>query len=158
VLFWFGKKHDKHFLQMADFVAPIIPLGLGAGRIGNFINAELWGRTADVPWAIVFPGAGPLPRHPSQLYEFLLEGLVLFAMLWLYSQKKRPTGSIGALFCIGYGSFRFFIEYFRQPDEHLLEVSQIITRGQMLSLPMILVGIAVLVWVYRKEAKAGVTQ
>lgn len=153
VLYFYGKKQQKTFLQMADFVAPLIPLGLGAGRIGNFINAELWGRQTDVPWAMIFPNAGGVPRHPSQLYEFFLEGLVLFAILMWYSRKSRPVGSIGALFCIGYGGFRFIVEYFRQPDDHLDLFFDIISMGQILSLPMVIVGAAVFVWVHKKEAQ-----
>jgi len=154
VLWWYGKSQGKRFLQMADFVAPLIPLGLGAGRIGNFINAELWGRTTDVPWAMVFPGAGDLPRHPSQLYEFFLEGLVLFAILIWFSRYKRPVGAVGALFCIGYGGFRFIVEYFRQPDDHLELFFGWISMGQILSLPMVIVGCTVMALVYRQQKRA----
>lgn len=149
VLLIYGRKQNKRFLQMADFVAPIIPLGLGAGRIGNFINAELWGRTTDVPWGVIFPNTDGQPRHPSQLYEFALEGVVLFAILVWFARRPRPVGSIGALFCIGYGSFRFIVEYFREPDSHLNLFFNFISMGQILSLPMIIVGIAVLVWVHK---------
>lgn len=140
-IYWFGRKTNKDFLSIGDFVAPLIPIGLGAGRIGNFINAELWGRTTDVPWGMVFPGAGDLPRHPSMLYEFFFEGVVLFAMIIWFSAKPRPKGSIGALFLVGYGVFRFFIEFFRQPDAHLVHpLFKFITMGQILSIPMILIG------------------
>ena len=111
------RKHRLGFLVLADFVAPLIPCGLAAGRLGNFINGELYGRVADVPWAMLFqsPGAGPLPRHPSQLYQFALEGLLLFALLWFFSAKARPKGAIAAAFLLGYGVFRFIAEYFRAP-------------------------------------------
>jgi phosphatidylglycerol:prolipoprotein diacylglycerol transferase len=151
-IFWFARKTDKGFLSLGDFAAPLIPLGLGAGRIGNFINAELWGRTSDVPWAMVFPGAGPLPRHPSQLYEFFLEGIVLFIIIYWYGRKKRPVGSIGALFLLGYGCFRFFVEYFRERDTHLTEgIYNFISMGQLLSLPMVIIGASVIFYTYRKE-------
>lgn len=151
-IFWFARKTKKNFLELGDFAAPLIPLGLGAGRIGNFINAELWGRTTDVPWAMVFPGAGALPRHPSQLYEFFLEGIVLFIIIYLFGKKKRPAGSIGALFLLGYGVFRFIIEYFRERDAHLTDgIYNFISMGQILSLPMIIIGGGVIFYVYRKD-------
>lgn len=152
VLYLYGRKQHKSFLQMADFVAPLIPLGLGAGRIGNFINAELWGRVSDVPWAIIFPFTDGQPRHPSQLYEFILEGIVLFAIIAWFARRPRPTGSIGALFCIGYGSFRFIVEFFREPDSHLQLLFGFISMGQILSLPMIIVGISVFIYVHRAAA------
>lgn len=157
-LWWFSRKAKCTFLQVGDFIAPLVPIGLGAGRIGNFINAELWGRTTDVSWGVIFPGAGPLPRHPSQLYEFALEGVVLFLMLWLYSRKPRPIGAVSGLFLLGYGSFRFFVEFFREPDQHigLYEgaFSLGISQGQILSTPMIIGGIALMVWAVRRNKMA----
>ncbi|MCV2884639.1 prolipoprotein diacylglyceryl transferase [Aestuariibacter sp. AA17] len=156
-LFYTARKTNTSFLAVGDFVAPLVPIGLGAGRVGNFINAELWGRTSDVPWAVIFPGAGPLPRHPSQLYEFALEGVVLFAILWLYSAKPRPTGAVGGLFLLGYGTFRFIIEYFREPDAHIGLYGGIISQGQILSLPMIFAGLGLIIWAYSKNNSASIT-
>ncbi|WP_438864733.1 prolipoprotein diacylglyceryl transferase [Neptunicella sp.] len=141
----YARKIKAPFFQVADFIAPLIPIGLGAGRIGNFINAELWGRTTDVPWAIIFPNAGPLPRHPSQLYEFLLEGVVLFSLLWWFSSKPRKKGAVAGLFLLAYGCFRVFIEFFREPDVQMQGIyDNILTQGQMLSVPMILFGLFLL--------------
>ncbi|MBM4207215.1 MAG: prolipoprotein diacylglyceryl transferase [Gammaproteobacteria bacterium] len=148
----FGKKQHCSMLQLTDVIAPLCPIGLGAGRLGNFINSELWGRTTDAPWGMVFPNGGSLPRHPSQLYEAFLEGVVLFAILWLYTSKPRPTmGATGlALFC--YGCFRFFVEFFRMPDAHLGYLAlDWVTMGQILSTPMILIGAWML---YRAHSKA----
>jgi phosphatidylglycerol:prolipoprotein diacylglycerol transferase len=146
--------HKRHiaWLQLMDFIAPLVPLGLGAGRIGNFINGELWGRPTDVPWGMIFPNADNLPRHPSQLYEFALEGLALFALLWLYSNKLRPTGAVSGLFLIGYGSFRFLAEFTRNPDDGIFGLMTFgISMGQWLSLPMVLAGVGMMVWAYRKD-------
>ncbi len=141
----------KHwqFLAVGDFIAPLVPIGLGAGRIGNFINGELWGRTTDVPWAFVFPNAGPEPRHPSQLYEFFLEGLVLFVILWVYSKKPRPVGSVGGLFLLGYGTFRFIIEFYREPDAHLGLYDIGLSQGQLLCVPMILAGLGLIAYAFK---------
>jgi phosphatidylglycerol:prolipoprotein diacylglycerol transferase len=148
--FLYAKKQGWSFLQVGDFIAPLVPIGLGAGRIGNFINGELWGRVTDVPWAFVFPGAGPDPRHPSQLYQFALEGALLFTLVWLYSAKPRPTGAVGGLFLAGYGVFRFFVEFYREPDAHLSDLyGSVITQGQMLSIPMIIAGVGLIVYAYR---------
>lgn len=151
VLFLFGRKTKTSFLQVGDFVAPLVPIGLGVGRLGNFINGELWGRTTDVAWGIVFPGAGPEPRHPSQLYQFALEGILLFAIVYLFSRKPRPVGSVGGLFLIGYGAFRFIVEYFRQPDDHLGLLTLGMSMGQWLSLPMVAVGTALMLYAYKQQ-------
>lgn len=140
-LWMFGRREGKTFLTVGDFVAPIVPIGLGIGRVGNFINSELWGRTTDVPWAVLFPNGGPMPRHPSQLYEAVLEGLVLFAIVYWFSQKNKPIGFVSGVFLIGYGSFRFIVEFFREPDAHLGFIFAFISMGQLLSLPMIVIGV-----------------
>jgi phosphatidylglycerol:prolipoprotein diacylglycerol transferase len=147
---YIARKHRIHWLAIMDFIAPLVPPALAAGRIGNFINGELWGRTTDVAWGMVFRGAGPLPRHPSQLYQFALEGVLLFVILWLYSAKPRPTGAISAMFLIGYGVLRFAAEFFREPDDFLGLLAFSLTMGQWLSLPMILAGMAMLAWAARK--------
>jgi phosphatidylglycerol:prolipoprotein diacylglycerol transferase len=142
----YGRRTARSFFQVADFVAPLVPIGLGAGRLGNFINHELWGRVSDVPWAMVFPGAGPLPRHPSQLYEFALEGVALFTILWVYSLRPRATGAVSGLFLVCYGVFRFAVEFAREPDAHIGFLAlDWVTMGQVLSVPMVLFG-AWLLW------------
>lgn len=136
----FARRHHLHILDLGDFVAPLAPPGLFAGRIGNFINGELWGRPSDLPWAVVFPGpaSGVIPRHPSQLYEAFLEGVLLFFVLWFFSQKPRPRGTVLGLFLLLYGCLRFGVEFFRQPDIQLGFVAlDFLTMGQILSLPMI---------------------
>lgn len=140
---WFARKNKKTFFAVGDFVAPLIPLGLGLGRLGNFINGELWGRAADVPWAMVFPAydAGGIPRHPSQLYEFALEGVLLFFIIQWYARKPRTPGAVGGLFLVGYGAARFTVEFFREPDGHLGLLSAGMSMGQWLSTPMILIGL-----------------
>jgi phosphatidylglycerol---prolipoprotein diacylglyceryl transferase len=145
-----ARKHRIRWLAITDFIAPLIPPALAAGRIGNFINGELWGRVTDVPWGMLFRGAGPLPRHPSQLYQFALEGVLLFVILWLYSARPRPTGAVSAMFLLGYGSLRFAAEYFREPDDFLGLLAFNLSMGQWLSLPMIAAGIAMLAWTRRK--------
>jgi phosphatidylglycerol:prolipoprotein diacylglycerol transferase len=149
-VWWFARSSKSPLLAVGDFIAPLVPIGLGAGRIGNFINAELWGRTTDVSWGVIFPGAGSVPRHASQLYEFALEGVVLFIMLWLYSNKPRPMGAISGMFLAGYGSFRFCVEYFREPDAHIGLYSGFISQGQILSMPMIIGGVGLMIWAYKK--------
>jgi len=156
-MYWRARKMNSTFLQVGDFVAPLVPIGLGAGRIGNFLNAELWGRTTDVPWAIIFPNAGNVPRHPSQLYEFALEGVLLFIILWLYSAKPRPTGAVSGLFLLGYGAFRFFVEFFREPDAHLGLYDIGLSQGQMLCIPMIALGLWLMVRAYRQQSTATTT-
>jgi len=154
-MWWFGRKIDKRFFEVADFVAPLVPLGLFAGRIGNFINGELWGRVSDVPWAMVFPNAGPYPRHPSQLYEAGLEGIMMFVVLWLYSRKPKPTMAVSGLFLLLYGCSRFFVEFFRQPDAQLGFVAfGWMSQGQLLSLPMVAGGIILMAWAYRRKPAA----
>jgi len=150
-MWWFAKKHNTTLFSLTDILAPLTPIGLGLGRIGNFINAELWGRTSDVSWAMVFPGGGPLPRHPSQLYEALLEGLVLFIIMWLYTNKQRPVMAPTGLVLALYGSFRFFIEFFRMPDAHLGYLAlDWVTMGQILSIPMILIGSLLFIYAHKK--------
>ncbi len=136
----FARKKKLRVLPLADVLVTAAPIGLGLGRVGNFINAELWGKVTDLPWAVVFPGAGPLPRHPSQLYEAVLEGPVLFLLLWGCHRFKAPTGVAFGVFFAGYGLFRFIVEFVRMPDAHLGYQLLGLTRGQWLSLPMILVG------------------
>ena len=153
VLIVFARKTKLTLFQIGDFVAPLVPIGLGAGRFGNFLNGELWGRTTDVPWGIVFPGAGPLPRHPSQLYEFVLEGIVLFIIVFWYTRSKRAVGSAGGLFLLGYGCFRFIVEYFRQPDDHLGLLTLGMSMGQWLSLPMVFAGAIVMAIAFKLDSK-----
>ncbi len=141
---WFARSRGKSFLKVADFVVPLVPLGLGAGRIGNFINGELWGRVADpsLPWAVIFPGAGDnLPRHPSQLYQFALEGVALFAILWLYSRKPRIAGTVGSLFLIAYGVLRIIGEMFKEPEALYGAMPLGLSAGQWLSVPMVIAGL-----------------
>ena len=150
-IFLFARKEKKTFLQVGDFVAPLVPLGLGAGRIGNFINAELWGRETDVAWAMIFPTDKlGLARHPSQLYEFFLEGIVLFAIIYFVCRKPKPTGVASGLFLAGYGTFRFIVEFYREPDAHLGFIFSFISMGQILSLPMIIGGAALIIWAMKK--------
>ena len=150
-----SRKHRIAWFDITDFIAPLVPLGLAAGRIGNFINGELWGRVADtsLPWVMIFPQAGDMqPRHPSQLYHVGLEGLALFTILWLFSSRPRPRSAVSGVFLIGYGAFRFITEFFREPDHGIFGQSYTISMGQWLSLPMILIGIAMLVLAYRKKS------
>jgi phosphatidylglycerol:prolipoprotein diacylglycerol transferase len=150
---WFAHKHRLRWLQLTDFIAPLVPPGLAFGRIGNFINGELWGRPTDVPWGMVFPQVDDLPRHPSQLYEFALEGLALFVLLWLYSSKPRPVGAASGLFLIGYGSFRFLAEFTRNPDDGIFGLMTFgISMGQWLSLPMVIAGVLLMISSFRRPA------
>jgi phosphatidylglycerol:prolipoprotein diacylglycerol transferase len=151
----FARRKGLTFFQITDFIAPLVPLGLMAGRIGNFINGELWGRVADasLPWSMVFPWVDQQPRHPSQLYQAGLEGLCLFLLLWCFSAKQRPIRAVSGVFLIGYGSFRFIAEYFREPDAGIFGHSYNISMGQWLSLPMIVLGAYLLLLAYRSEKK-----
>jgi phosphatidylglycerol---prolipoprotein diacylglyceryl transferase len=153
---WYARSRQRPFFHVMDFVAPCVPTGLAAGRIGNFINGELWGRVADpsLPWGMVFRGAGDLPRHPSQLYQFLLEGVLLFVLLWLYARKPRATGRVSAMFLLGYGVFRFIAEFFREPDDHLGLLSLGMSMGQWLCIPMI-VGGALMWWWFGQRASGA---
>jgi len=143
---WFGWRRGRRFFEVTDFIAPLIPLGLAAGRMGNFINGELWGRVTTGPWGMVFPQAGDgLPRHASQLYQFALEGVLLFLLLWIYARHPRPVGSISGLFLIGYGSLRFIAEFAREPDDFLGLLAAGLSMGQWLSLPMVAAGVLLMV-------------
>jgi phosphatidylglycerol:prolipoprotein diacylglycerol transferase len=149
----FAWQQKLHWLELMDFIAPLVPPGLAFGRLGNFINGELWGRPTDLPWGMVFPKVDNLPRHPSQLYEFALEGVLLFALLWLYARKPRPVGAVSGLFLIGYGSFRFLGEFTRNPDDGIFGLMTFgISMGQWLSLPMVLAGILLMTWSIRRTA------
>ena len=152
--FWyFSRTRNKPFLEVADFIAPLVPQGLFFGRMGNFINGELWGKPSDLPWAMIFPSGGPWPRHPSQLYEALLEGVALFVVLWLFSARKRRPGAVAGLFALLYGIFRFGVEFVRVPDVQLGYLAfGWLTMGQVLCLPLILVG-AWLIWRPRPQAR-----
>ena len=156
-LWFYARKRGRRWLDVTDFVAPLCPLGLAAGRLGNFINGELVGRVTDGPWAMVFPQVDNLPRHASQLYEFALEGVVLFVILWLYASRHRPMGAVSGLFLLGYGTLRFIAEFAREPDNFLGYLAGDLTMGQWLSLPMILTGFLMMIWSYRRAGKAEPT-
>jgi phosphatidylglycerol:prolipoprotein diacylglycerol transferase len=150
----FARRRGRTFWEVTDLIAPCVPVGLASGRIGNFINGELWGRAADpsLPWAMVFPQSGStVPRHPSQLYQFALEGLLLFAVLWWFSRRPRPEGMVSGLFLVGYGVLRFTAEYFREPDDYLGLLALNMSMGQWLCVPMVLLGLALMAW----SAKRG---
>ncbi len=154
-MMWFAHSRKRHWLEVTDFIAPCVPTGLAAGRVGNFINGELWGRfsSPDLPWGMVFPQSGSMmPRHPSQIYQFLMEGVLLFILLWLYARKPRKMGEVSAAFLIGYGTFRFIAEYFREPDDFLGLLSLGMSMGQWLCLPMILAGAALWGWAHKQRA------
>ncbi|WP_245306432.1 prolipoprotein diacylglyceryl transferase, partial [Salmonella enterica] len=180
VMIIFARRTKRSFFQVSDFIAPLIPFGLGAGRLGNFINGELWGRVdPDFRFAMLFPGSraediallpshpqwqpifdtyGVLPRHPSQLYELALEGVVLFIILNLFIRKPRPMGAVSGLFLIGYGAFRIIVEFFRQPDAQFTGAwVQYISMGQILSIPMIIAGAIMMVWAYRRRPQQHVS-
>lgn len=150
---WFARTRQRPWLQVMDFIAPCVPTGLAAGRVGNFINGELWGRFSDpdLPWGMVFPHSGSmLPRHPSQVYQFLMEGLLLFVLLWLYARKPRQIGQVSGAFLAGYGVFRFIAEFFREPDDFLGVLAMGMSMGQWLSLPMVAAGVWLWVWASRR--------
>ncbi len=151
-----ARRHGRRWMDVMDFIAPLVPLGYAAGRIGNFINAELPGRVADasLPWAMIWPNVDNLPRHPSPLYQALVDGVLLFIVLWLYSRKPRPYLAVSGVFAAGYGIARFFTEYFRTPDYEVAIGGWTISAGQMLSLPMIALGIILLIVAYRRHARA----
>ena len=154
----YGRQQKLSFFTVTDFIAPLVPLGLGFGRLGNFINGELWGAPSTLPWAMIFPQAGNIPRHPSPLYELLLEGIILFFILWFYSKKPRPVRAVSGLFMISYGSFRSFVELFRMPDQHIGYLAyDWLTMGHLLSFPMILFGILLVILAYRKPAASTST-
>ena len=152
VAMWlYGRHTGRTFFQVTDYLAPLVPLGLGAGRMGNFINGELWGSPTDLPWGMVFPFVDNLPRHPSMLYEFVLEGLVFFAILWIYSSKPRPTMAVSGMYLLLYGIFRFAVEFVRVPDAHIGFIAfDWVTMGHVLSFPMIVIGAAFMIYAYRR--------
>jgi phosphatidylglycerol---prolipoprotein diacylglyceryl transferase len=154
---WFAYERKRSFWAVADFVAPCVPTGLACGRVGNFINGELWGRVADpeLPWGMVFRGAGDLPRHPSQVYQFLLEGLLLFVVLWVYARNGPRQGRVSAAFLMGYGVLRFIVEFFREPDAHLGLLQMGLSMGQWLCVPMVLGGAALWWWFGTRPAPAA---
>lgn len=173
-MWWFGRRTGRSFWKVSDFVAPLVPVGLGLGRVGNFIGGELWGRSSDAPWAMIFANSiqaggwqsveleaawksgalDHLARHPSQLYQALGEGLALFILLAVYSMRPRPTAAVSGLFLVGYGCFRFMAEFFREPDDHIgFIISEWLTMGMLLSLPMVLAGIVIMVFAYNSRGK-----
>ena len=156
----FARKIKVSVFAIWDFVAPLVPIGLGLGRLGNFIGQELWGRPTEAAVGMIFPNdPSQLPRHPSQLYQFALEGVALFAILYWYTRKPRPRLAPGALFLVCYGLFRFVVEFYRQPDSHIgFDAFGWLTRGQLLSLPMIAVGLAVMIYAYRRDAHLSKNQ
>ena len=158
VLFLFARSRGRTLLEIGDFVAPLIPLGLAAGRLGNFINGELWGRPTTLPWGMVFPQTQDgIPRHPSQLYEMCLEGFLLFAVVWWFARTPRPTGQVSAVFLMGYGLLRFLVEFTRQPDAFLGLLFADLSMGQLLSLPMVLAG-ALIFYLSARKSNRSPTQ
>lgn len=156
-LWLYARRRGKRWLDVTDFVAPLVPLGLAAGRMGNFINGELWGRPTGADWGMVFPQVDRLARHPSQLYEFGLEGLLLFAILWAYANRPRPMGAVSGLFLLGYGVARFVVEYAREPDAFLGTLALGLSMGQWLCVPMIAAGVVMMLWAYARAGKAHPT-
>lgn len=158
VIALYSWRQNKNVIDLMDFAGPLLPIGVGTGRIANFINQELWGRPSDAPWAVLFPNDPlGLARHPSQLYEAALEGLVLFSVLWFFSQSPRSRGAVSGLGIMLYGTFRFSVEFFREPDDHLgFVASNWVTQGQILSTPMIILGAGLLIWsVFASKAAQG---
>lgn len=151
---WFAHSRGLHLFDVADFTAPLIPFGLLTGRIGNFINGELYGAPTTMPWGMVFPGAGPEPRHPSMLYEAFLEGFVLLALLWWYGRKPRPAPAVAGLFLVLYAVFRSAVETVRLPDAHIgyLYGTDWFTMGMQLCIPMLVAGVALMVYAHRRAA------
>ncbi len=155
----FARKSKKGFFEITDFIVPLVPFGIAAVRFANFINGELWGRVTTSQWGMVFPTGGPLPRHPSQLYEMFLEGILLFFIVWLYSAKPRPRMAVSGVFALGYGSFRFLVEFFREPDAHMGFVAfGWLSQGQLLSVPLIVLGIVLLILAYRGKSSPTTQQ
>ncbi len=151
----FAKKNKLKFFDITDFYAPLVPIGLGAGRLGNFINGELFGRVTNSPIGMIFPNGGPYPRYPSQLFEFLGEGVLLFLILFIYSRKLRPRMEVSGLFLVLYGLIRFFIEFFREPDIQKGFYLNIFTMGQLLCIPMIITGVLIIYWARKNRVKSG---
>jgi len=147
-----SRKWKLRPLDIGDFIAPLVPIGLGAGRMGNFINGELWGRPTDVSWGMVFPHVDDQARHASQLYEVLGEGILLFILVWVYSSKPRPLGAVTGLFLFGYGIARSTVEFFRVPDNSDFLGIEWLTQGQLLSIPMIIIGLGLMLWAYRGKS------
>jgi phosphatidylglycerol:prolipoprotein diacylglycerol transferase len=156
-MYIWGRKRGHHLMSIMDFIAPMVPLGYAFGRLGNFINAELPGRVADpsLPWAMIWPNVDNLPRHPSPIYQMLVDGILLFIILWLYSRKARPFMAVAGMFSLLYGCARFFTEYFRVPDYNVTWAGITLSAGQMLSVPMIVLGAILLVVAYRRGGAAG---
>lgn len=151
-----SRRENKNYFDVIDFLAPLVPIGLGAGRIGNFINGELWGKVSDVPWAVVFPQADFYPRHPSQIYQALTEGALLFAVLWWFSSKSRPRMAVSGMFLVGYAIARIFTEFFRLPDAHIGYLAwSWLTMGQLLSIPMLAAGGYMIYLAYKKQGKSA---
>ncbi|HTS83682.1 MAG TPA: prolipoprotein diacylglyceryl transferase [Usitatibacter sp.] len=151
------RRHKLRWITTMDFVAPLVPIGLAAGRLGNFINGELPGRPTDLPWGMWFPQVDHerIARHPSQLYQFAGEGMLLFAILWWYSRKPRPAGAVSGAFLLGYGTLRFLVEFTRQPDDFLGLLALGLSMGQWLSAPMIVAGVAMMLWAYRRAPRGS---
>ena len=153
-MYLFSIKTKTSFFKLTDFIAPVIPIGLGCGRIGNFINGELWGSPSNLPWAMIFPdpAAGNIPRHPTQIYEAFFEGIILFLILWWFTRISRPVMAASGLFLLCYGTMRFLLEFVRVPDQHIGYVAfDWLTMGQLLSIPMVIFGTLFFIIAYRKE-------